>query len=65
MKSRYKYTKYEIDPIYKEYFIKDKDKQIRKMTPEENTLVESITIENGHWYWEPFDGYLRVFKECL
>ena len=65
MKSRYKYTKYEIDPIYKEYFIKEKDKQIRKMTPEEITLVESITIENGHWYWEPIDGYLRVFKECL
>ena len=45
--------------------IGEKDRQIRKMTNEEISLIESIRITNGFWYWEPFDGYLRVFKECL
>ena len=65
LKARYKYTKFEINPIYKEYFPREKDKQIREITPEEINALESIKIDSGNWYWEPFDGYLRVFKECL
>ncbi len=35
------------------------------MTNEEITALENIKIKDGFWYWEPFDGYLRVYKKCL
>ena len=34
------------------------------MEKEEIIAVESIKINDGAWYWETFDGYLRVYKEC-
>ena len=27
--------------------------------------IENINTLDGEWYWEPFDGYLRVYKECF
>ena len=35
------------------------------MTNVEITALENIKIKDGFWYWEPFYGYLRVYKKCL
>ena len=65
MKGRYKYTKYFSNPKYEKEYKDKKDRQIRKMTNKEITALENIKIKDGFWYWEPFYGYLRVYKKCL
>ncbi len=65
LKARYKYTKFESNPTYEKEFDGAINKQIRVMTDDEIIAVESIRVKDGFWYWEPFDGYLRVYKECF
>ena len=65
LRARYKYTKYQSNPLYEKEFINQKNNQMRKITKEEITALESIKIKDGYWYWEIFDGYLRVYKKCI
>ena len=39
--------------------------EVEDITHEEISAIESIKTDEGYWYWEDFDGYLRVYKECF
>ena len=65
LKKRYRETKFLSDDRYKCDFKDGYIKQVRDITNEEISAIESIKTDKGYWYWEDFDAYLRVYKECF
>jgi len=59
IRSLYKLTKFRNDPEYSSDF-NETTRRKRDLTPEEISLIEEIP----GWYWDSWDGYARVYREC-
>ena len=60
IRSLYKLTHYRSDPEYVNDF-GESTRRKRDLTAEEISLIEEIP----GWYWDSWDGYARVYRECV
>jgi superfamily II DNA or RNA helicase len=60
IRSLYKLTKYRNDPEYVDDF-GEITRRKRDLTAEEISLIEEIP----GWYWDSWDGYARIYRECV
>lgn len=60
VRSLYKLTKYRNNPEYLNDF-GESTRRKRDLTAEEISLIEEIP----GWYWDSWDGYARVYRECI
>jgi superfamily II DNA or RNA helicase len=60
VRSLYKLTKYRNNPEYLNDF-SESTRRKRDLTAEEISLIEEIP----RWYWDSWDGYARVYRECI
>ena len=56
----YRLTKYRNDPEYESDFSASTRKK-RDLTETEIKVIEEIP----GWYWDPWDGFARVYRECI
>ena len=59
-RSRYRYMRYGSHPEYKGEF-NNSTLNKRELSKEEINALESIP----NWYWETWEGYVRVYKKCF
>ena len=60
IRSLYKLTQYRNDPEYVNDF-SESTRRKRDLSAEEISLIEKIP----GWYWDSWDGYARVYRECI
>ena len=60
IRSLYKLTQYRNDPEYMNDF-SESTRRKRDLSAEEISLIEEIP----GWYWDSWDGYARVYRECV
>ena len=60
VRSLYRLTQYRNDPEYLNDF-SESTRRKRDLTAEEISLIEEIP----GWYWDSWDGYARVYRECI
>ncbi len=59
-RSKFRYMRFDNDPHYTNEFKKD-TKNKRRLDEKE---IKALN-DNEFWYWEKFEGYLRVYRKCI